>query len=218
MTGTVNKVGDTVGDIVFESAAAEMIYYFGVQGTPGEHVPVDITFVGNTRSKAAIIDSGSVQVTSVINGKVEGPGVGYLYAQCSEDGGTSGVCSPPQSGSTTLEVTAGDQYEIDLVASITDFVACVGCVGIGNAYIDPYIQIDPSFAQADDFSLVISEGVPNVPVSVPESSTWTMMLVGFAGLAFAACKVRGVRPSYSPSPSERASPVAFATSVRKVIE
>jgi hypothetical protein len=58
-------------------------------------------------------------------------------------------------------------------------------VAIGNAYIDPYIWIDPS--QADRFSLLISDGVPNVPfapLSTPEPSTWAMLLLGLAGLSF----------------------------------
>ena len=56
-------------------------------------------------------------------------------------------------------------------------------MALGDAYINPYIWIDPS--QADQFSLLISAGVPNVPFAVPEPSSWAMMLLGFVGLGFA---------------------------------
>ena len=61
--------------------------------------------------------------------------------------------------------------------------AVIAVVALGDAYIDPYIWIDPS--HADQFSLLISAGVPNVPFAVPEPSSWAMMLLGFVGLGFA---------------------------------
>jgi hypothetical protein len=79
----------------------------------------------------------------------------------------------------------GEGYLVDLLATANGGIGCEGCVAVGNAGIDPYIWIDPS--QAGQFSLLISAGVPNVPfpTGVPETSTWAMMLIGFAGLSFA---------------------------------
>src|SRR5580692_8528908 len=85
----------------------------------------------------------------------------------------------------SFNAIAGEGYLIDLLATANGGIGCEGCVAVGNAGIDPYIWIDPS--QAGQFSLLISAGVPNVPfpTGVPETSTWAMMLIGFAGLSFA---------------------------------
>jgi hypothetical protein len=177
------------GNVILTSDAAEMIYYFGVQGASGVKVPVDISFGGYTSAKTVTVNGGSADVASVINSEVTGPGVGYLAAGCSAINFSCATSAPPI-GSTTFDVTAGDQYTIDLTASITEFVGCAGCGAVGHAHIDPYLQIDPTFAQADEFNLVISEGVPNVPVAAPELSTWAMMLLGFAGLGCAGWRAR----------------------------
>ena len=62
-----------------------------------------------------------------------------------------------------FEATAGEIYTIDLLVRGYGEVECAGCVEIGNAYLDPYLWIDPS--QADQFSLLISPGVPNIPLA-----------------------------------------------------
>ena len=69
-----------------------------------------------------------------------------------------------------------------------------GPSGHGQASIDPYITIDPSTPNASLYTLVFSPGIGNGPPSapaVPEPSTWAMILLGFAGLAFAGRKARG---------------------------
>jgi hypothetical protein len=61
----------------------------------------------------------------------------------------------------------------------------------GDAYVDPYVQIDPSFADAADYRLVISDGIGNSPPGpIPEPSTWAMMLLGFASFGYAGYRVR----------------------------
>ena len=51
------------------------------------------------------------------------------------------------------------------------------------AWADPYIYIDPAFVGGDQFSLLISEGIGNTPLSaVPEPSTWAILLFAVAGL------------------------------------
>jgi hypothetical protein len=59
-----------------------------------------------------------------------------------------------------------------------------------TATIDPMITIDPSSA-AEGYTLVLSPNVTqdSVAPSVPEPSTWAMLLTGFAALGF-ACRAR----------------------------
>jgi hypothetical protein len=52
-----------------------------------------------------------------------------------------------------------------------------------SASIDPFLSIDPIFLLDNPgFSLEFSSGVLNVAPSVPEPSTWAMMILGFAGI------------------------------------
>jgi hypothetical protein len=115
---------------------------------------------------------------------VSGQGVGFTMGICLDS--IPGGCSPPTPfGSTQFEVTAGDFYEVDLYTRGQGQIACVGCSARGTAEVDPFLQIDPGFGQAADFQLVLSPGIGNfAPGTVPEPSTWAMMLFGFAGLGF----------------------------------
>jgi len=57
---------------------------------------------------------------------------------------------------------ANAYYHIDLLASATAGIA----LGSASAFIDPYIQIDPSFADAAKYSIVLSQGIGNIAGSV----------------------------------------------------
>ena len=46
-------------------------------------------------------------------------------------------------------------------------------------------MIDLGFADAPQYQIVFS---PGVAPAVPESGTWAMMLIGFAGLGYAALR------------------------------
>jgi hypothetical protein len=52
------------------------------------------------------------------------------------------------------------------------------------ASIDPEIYVDPTFPNANEYSIVLSEGVGNPPptTAIPEPSTWAMLLIGFGGV------------------------------------
>ena len=53
-----------------------------------------------------------------------------------------------------------------------------------SAYLDPYVSIDPSDADASAYAILVSPGIGNTPAT-PEASTWAMMLLGLAGLGWA---------------------------------
>ena len=65
----------------------------------------------------------------------------------------------------------------------------VGVDDEGNisASVDPIFEINPAFLAAHPgYSLEFSAGIASPPVSstIPEPSTWAMLIVGFAGLGF----------------------------------
>ena len=54
-----------------------------------------------------------------------------------------------------------------------------------TASIDPYFFIPSTDPNAGEYSIILSPGIGNAPLStIPEPSTWAMMLLGFAGLGF----------------------------------
>ena len=52
----------------------------------------------------------------------------------------------------------------------------------GSAHMPP----DPKILGADQIQLIWSGDVVSYVAAVPESSTWAMLLLGFAGIGFAA--------------------------------
>jgi PEP-CTERM motif len=178
------KNGQLPNVIGFGPITAETVYYFAVVGPPGEIVPVDFTATGTIS-----IFFYQAYANIGLSADVTGPGLSYSSGGCQDtlNSYPGSKCAPtkPLIGSTVLQVIAGDIYTIDLLASAYGQVnSAAGSVnGVGD--VDPYLAIDPSFADAGDFHLVISDGVGNSPPSaIPEPSTWAMLLVGFAGLGF----------------------------------
>jgi hypothetical protein len=59
--------------------------------------------------------------------------------------------------------------------------------GAASASIDPFIFVDPHFANAGDYAITVSSGVANAPPvsEVPEPSVWALVLAGFGGLGAA---------------------------------
>jgi MYXO-CTERM domain-containing protein len=49
------------------------------------------------------------------------------------------------------------------------------------AAADPYFYIDPSFPDAPDYQLYVSDGVSNQAAGAPEPALWLTMLLGFGG-------------------------------------
>jgi hypothetical protein len=102
-----------------------------------------------------------------------------------------GLCGGAQFDGILIEMDEpGQVYFVHLEA-----VASVGIFG-GSAFAsaDPFIFVEPTDPNADLYSIRLSDGIANgvaPPPGVPEPSTWAMLLLGFAGIAFAGC--RGAR-------------------------
>jgi hypothetical protein len=78
--------------------------------------------------------------------------------------------------------TISNEYSFD-ANTIYQVSLQVEATAGGSAYIDPTFSIDPAYAS--NYSLTFSAGIAN---AVPEPSTWAMMILGFAGIGFMACR------------------------------
>jgi hypothetical protein len=168
---------------------ASMSYDFAVTGpagTDGTVVPVEFSSAGRVDAILAgqsALGEAEAQVT------VSGPGVSYSGSTCV---GSNGPCSGLGVNNTVLlSVTSGQIYNItmDAVAEgeATAYGLVDGAINI-TASVDPYVSIDPNFALASQFSVEVSNGIGNSPMTaaVPEPSVWALLLVGFGGLGFVA--------------------------------
>jgi PEP-CTERM motif-containing protein len=86
--------------------------------------------------------------------------------------------------STTIQESANSEFEVilDVDASVMTSVGKAS----GYGFVDPFFFIPITDPNAGDYTILTSDGIGNFPVpTVPEPSTWAMMLLGFAGLGFA---------------------------------
>jgi hypothetical protein len=84
----------------------------------------------------------------------------------------------------------------DAVAYVTIDVdgssgARAGGSGFYSAYADPLITIDPTFLRNNPGDYLVFSSNVNPSAAIPESSTWTMLLLGFAGLGVAGYRASG---------------------------
>ena len=105
-----------------------------------------------------------------------------------------GNCSFQQNwaGTLSMQMAVGDigtvwiQTDIDTEAGVSGCpgVNCVQGVATASASADPYIYIDPNTPNASEYSIVVSQGIGNVPLgSTPEPSSLMLLGSGIAGLA-----------------------------------
>ena len=85
------------------------------------------------------------------------------------------LATPPRKASLTFQTESLDSAE----AFFTDNSLLLGVLGAGNQTVDVSYLLTAS-GVGDGFGFDFRVGGP-----VPEPSTWAMMLLGFAGLAYA---------------------------------
>jgi hypothetical protein len=100
--------------------------------------------------------------------------------------------------SDTLSLVLDFIYTVELDAD-TNVGTSAGAQS-ATAFIDPLFFIDPSFANAGQYSILTSPGIGN---STPLPSTWVMLLTGLAGLGFFA--YRGPRKASTRAASRSAA-------------
>lgn len=155
-------------------AVAEVKYTVVIDGAPGVLVPVYAVSHGSN----VILTTDKLTFTAGSQVTVSGPGVSYV----------AGDSTTPIDNTGLLYLTSGSSYSVDVWAGA--YVAWLNnSSGQASAFADPYFYIDPTFDHANDFSILVSDGISNTS-AVPESSTWAMMILGFAGVGFLAYRRR----------------------------
>ena len=161
-------------------AGGQLTYQFEVFGPSGaSFAPISIQAAGYTTSTSGLDGFSSSTASLFVAGS-------YVFRIESANNAPTGGYSSTYNGTITQNVLVNTP----LVVTLNAVATASGSPGMtATAYVDPFIFIDPNFADASLFSVeVLTPGIGNAPVAgaVPEPSTWAMMILGFMGIGFLA--------------------------------
>jgi hypothetical protein len=148
-------------------------------GPPGTTVPVLVQASGTTSSTLGGSGLAELDVQS-------GQGGNLFFQADSQDGHASNGYDQTFTVNGIYNLFINTQYVVVMTADTQASAANpFGSLNAqGTALVDPMFTIDPSL---QGYTLLFSNGVDNATLgAVPEPSTWAMLLIGFAGLGFAA--------------------------------
>jgi hypothetical protein len=175
------------------SGFAALNYSFEVVGgNPGDQVPVLIAtnLSANTNVGPAISD-GYAFSELVVTTDSNGPS-GASIAICSSGCG-AGSGSTSFSGALSTQASSGaiGTVHLEVEASASSLPG----LGItANASADPYIYIDPSFARAAGYSILVSPDVGNgIPTATPEPGSLSLGAIGMCAILAAHRRWRKAR-------------------------
>jgi hypothetical protein len=160
---------------------SQVSYHIVVDGPTGVFVPYYFETAGGIQSFAGGAGQSGTGFAAV---QLIGPGGTGFDASTGLSSNGNVFCGAHGCVNSTqyFSLLTGVQYTVNVSASAGGSLNNFFNV---TAWADPYIYIDPLFAGGNQFSLLISDGIGNTSVSsVPEVSTWAMMILGFAGVGF----------------------------------
>ena len=157
---------------VSSQALTSLRYFFEVVGgIAGDHVPLliqtglDASAVGGEAFAAANIQVFTNSILTVV-------------AVC-----TDGSCpfGTDFSGTFGVDAVSGQVASVLLVTQ----AAIGGLVGgTADASADPFIFVDPAFSGATNYQIVVSAGIGNSASTVPEPSSFVLVVFGMAVLGW----------------------------------
>jgi hypothetical protein len=177
----------------------DLTYSFEIEGPVSEEVPIIFSY-NETGSASALasafgtpawgIDTEfSINASPSFSDEFSVANSGYPCEERVNDVvvGTVSCSGFAETGQTELSLMSNTIYSIGLNADIL-FVTDANV----SASVDPYIQIDPSFSDAGLFTVEVSPGIGNSPLTTtPEPSSVVLTSTLLLALAFAVRK-RGV--------------------------
>jgi hypothetical protein len=164
----LTPVATVMAEATNAGAGSALEYYFEVVGgSVGDVVPVLVTTFLDTSAIGSVVAQAGIVIS-----------VGSNFQQVTAcTGGFSCFRPPTFEGDLEVSARVGTVYRVNLNAS----VALFSITGSGFAIADPYIHVDPSFAQAADYRIEVSPGVAN---AIPEPGTSALLGGAMTGLAW----------------------------------
>jgi hypothetical protein len=159
------QVADPAG-VATQDAFVNLSYQFAVVGgTPGVQVPIFV--------QTNLFTSADPNATAFVEFNVNGI--------------ETTVCTNECAGPATFDGTLSFTVTSGTAIPVSFFIGAENTFSFGGsafASADPFFFVDPTFADAKDYSIVLSDGIGNgIASGVPEPSTWAMMILGFAGIS-----------------------------------
>jgi hypothetical protein len=152
-------------DSRYGTSSAVIKYFFEVTGGTSAIVPILISGAWDANVSGTAVAAG--QLTTGLD-LTHGLFTRDLVFTCHEADACTGA-----NFTIHEQVVSGEEWTILISAG-----GVAGTSGNYHAFVDPVITIDPSFAQASDYSLIFSADVsPGVggPASVPEPGTLALI-------------------------------------------
>src|SRR5579883_1049274 len=155
-----------------------LTYQFEVVGpSTNAVVPILVSAFGNvggSTTGAGIF--GSLQSTLTVGG---------LGISINQSVGGSSAASWSLNNNN-FNFTPNTLYGIQMIAEGSANAGILGGTASFFANVDPVFTIDPTFADANQYSFLFSPGVGNGVSATPLPTSWTMMLIGLAGFGLIA--------------------------------
>jgi hypothetical protein len=169
------------------SVGASMSYRFRIEDASGTYDPDNIVplIVSYKGSASAPANGGATSYFSIAGGNFSDTYQIVAGASPISIHQVNGS-SQPFSGTSfdvheVYSIIANTYYQIDLTAT-----AVATELGSASSFIDPYLQIDPSFADASRYTIVLSQGIGNSVAATPIPASLPLFVSALGGLGLLA--------------------------------
>jgi hypothetical protein len=203
---TAQFVGSTSPNAIVSATAADSFVSSGGSATSNGTLSYYIEVVGpQTGISVPVIFQASAQTTtsnSLYAGASSSAelhlGNGYIAEAASYDGGAEAGFQSSFNVTDEFQLDANSafmQVEMLVAAGVLSYGQEGGSAG-ASATLDPYFYIDPSFANASEYSILTSSEIGNSPLSTtPLPSTLWMLLPTLIGISLLGYRRPNIRSS-----------------------